>query len=535
MTDDARPADGAPGLHRRAGALAGRMGRKAGRHLETTFGGRTRTQVIVVLAAVLALSSADIATVGAAATQLRSALHISDTDIGLLVGVSAVVAAVASLPFGVLTDRFNRVRLLGGSIILWAGAMVWSATAANFDELLLARLFLGFVTAISGPAVASLVGDYFPSSERGRVYGWILTGELLGAGIGFSVTGDIAAISWRAGFVVLALPTLVLAYYTFRLPEPARGGGAPLRPETTSDQPSGEEAPASWADVTPAGAPPSDDATTVLNVEDTVHQETDAQRLARLRGVDHTEELVTGYHGGQMGLVAAVKYLLSIPTNVTLIIASACGYFYLSGVETFGVEFSKEQFGVAQAVANGLLLVVGVGAVVGVLVAGTLSDSLLRKGHLNSRVLIAGFAALATVALFVPALLTRSPLTALPYLTVAACMLAAQNPPIDAARLDIVPGALWGRAEGLRTALRTAAQSLAPVIFGAVSDHVFGGGRSGMQLTFLVMLLPLLANGYFLLKARHSYPRDVATAAEATFRAREEAQRNVTNSRESAR
>src|SRR5207253_8681918 len=63
--------------------------------------------------------------------------------------------------------------------------------------------------------------------------------------------------------------------------------------------------------------------------------------------------------------------------------------------------------------------------------------------------------------------------------------------PLDAARLDIMPALLWGRAESVRTLLRSLAQALAPLIFGAVSDHVFGGGRSGLQWTFVVMLVPL--------------------------------------------
>ena len=83
-------------------------------------------------------------------------------------------------------------------------------------------------------------------------------------------------------------------------------------------------------------------------------------------------------------------------------------------------------------------------------------------------------AALAATFLFIPALTTRSAVTALPYLTLAGLMLSAQNPPIDAARLDIVPALLWGRAEAIRTLLRSLAQSLAPVLFGVVSDHVFG-------------------------------------------------------------
>ena len=87
----------------------------------------------------------------------------------------------------------------------------------SFGELLLARVFLGGVTAAAGPMVASLVGDYFPASERGRIYGYILGGELIGAGVGFAVTGDIAALSWRAAFVILSIPAFVLAWFGARL------------------------------------------------------------------------------------------------------------------------------------------------------------------------------------------------------------------------------------------------------------------------------------------------------------------------------
>ena len=50
--------------------------------------------------------------------------------------------------------------------------------------------------------------------------------------------------------------------------------------------------------------------------------------------------------------------------------------------------------------------------------------------------------------------------------------------------------------------------------FGALAD-LLGGKRAGLQLTFLVMLVPLLANGIILLFALRTYPTDVATAAAA--------------------
>src|SRR3984957_6715121 len=280
--------------------FGGRMARGTNRHLERTLGGPERKRVIVTLACVLAMSSADAATVGAAAAPLRSALHIDNTDIGLLVTVSSLVAAVASLPFGVLADRWRRTRTLGLAVGTWGVAMLWSATASSFGRLLLARVVLGAVTAAAGPIVASLVGDYFEGTERGRVWSYILTGELLGAGIGFAVTGDIAALSWRAAFVLLALPAFLLAWYVLKLPEPVRGGRTPLRPDgATAPPPTGPE------DGATDGRP-----------------QTEAQKLAESQGVTpEADKVMAGADVASMGLIDAVRAVLRIRTNVILIIA----------------------------------------------------------------------------------------------------------------------------------------------------------------------------------------------------------------------
>jgi MFS family permease len=448
------------------------IGGIAGRLLTETIGGAERTRIVLVLASVLALSSADASTVGASATALRHSLHISNTDIGLLVSVTSIVAAVASVPFGSLADRVRRTWLLGGAIVLWGVAMLWSASVPSFGKLLLARVFLGGVSAVAGPAIASLVGDYFPAAERGRIYGFVLAGELVGSGIGFAVTGEFSQLSWRLAFVILAIPAFVLAWFVLGLAEPPRGGHAH------------EE-----------------------------HEPTDAQRLAAERGVEPDPRLVLREDPRRMDIRGATRYVLAIRTNVVLIVSSACGYFFLAGVQTFGIEFSTKHYGIAAALANLLLLVVGSGAIAGVLAGGWVTDRLLRRGYINARILVPALAAGATAVLFVPALFTTSVGTAVPYLMLAVFMLAAQNPPLDAARLDVVVPLMWGRAEGIRTFLRTGAQALSPVLFGAVSDYVFGGGHNALRWTFVVMLGPLVASAVILARGLRSYPRDVASAA----------------------
>jgi MFS family permease len=464
-----------------AAATVERLVGASSRALTHALGGAERTRIILLLASVLALSSADATTVGASATQLRQAFDIGNTQIGLLVTVTSLVGAVATLPFGVLADRVRRTWTLGAVIVLWGTAMIWSATVQSFGHLLVTRLALGAVTAAAGPLVASLVGDYFDASERGRIWGFILGGELVGVAVGFGVTGDVAALSWRLAFVLLALPAFVLAWLVVRMPEPERGG------RDGGVRPDGSNA---------------------------------AQQLARERRVEPDPELVLTTDPRRMGLVAATRYVLRIRTNVVLIVASACGYYFLAGVQTFGVEFATIQYGIGTALANLLLLVVVAGAVLGVIASGALGDLLLHRGYLNGRILVSAVSATAAVVLFVPALVTHSAMTALPWLLLAAFALSAQNPPLDAARQDIMVPLLWGRAEAVRTFLRTAGQALAPLLFGVVSEYVFGGGHSGLQWTFAVMLLPLAASAYYLFTGMHTYPRDVATAAAAARDAR---------------
>jgi predicted MFS family arabinose efflux permease len=434
--------------------MAAEAARAAAERVTAILGGAHRARVVTVLAAVLGLSGADVATVGASATELRHALGISDTQIGLLVATTLLVGALATIPFGMLADRVRRTTTLAVAVGLWGAAMAWSAAASDYGMLLAARIFLGVVTAAAGPLIASLVGDYFAGGERGRMWGFILTGELIGVGFGFVVTGDVAVFSWRAAFVVLAVPALALAWLVSRLPEPARGGG---------DEADGP---------------------------------------------------------GRMSLRQAARHVLHVRTNALLIASSSLGYYFLAGLQTFGAEFAKKQYGVNQAEVNVLVLIIGVGALAGVLAGGAAGDALMRRGRVSGRVTVAAVTAALSAVLFVPAVVSSGAFTALPYLIAAAFMLAGQNPPLDAARLDVMPARLWGRAEAVRTVVRSLAQAMAPLLFGAISDHVFGGGRSGLEWTFLVMVIPLAASAAILWRARATYPGDAAAARGAASRGR---------------
>jgi len=482
--------------------------------LRAAVGGTVRLRVVIVLASVLGLDSADQATIGATAVQLERALHIDNTQIGLLVTVSTAVGAVATLPIGALTDRVNRTRLLAGAIVVWSTAMLLSGASGSFLMLLITRLALGAVIATANPVVASLTGDLFPAAERGRIYGFILTGELIGTGIGFLVSGDIAAIvSWRYAFWILAVPGFILALVIWRsLPEPARGGQSHLQP--------GAEEILTAKHLTQI--PHAE------KIKDTHTQEPDqVHREVQEQGIAPHKHLVLHEDPSARSLWWALRYVLSIRTNVVLIVSSSLGYFFYSGLEAFAVVFLRDRFSINQGVASTLLVVLGAGAIIGVLTTGRLGDTLLKRHHLTARPVIAGISFLLAAALFLPALLTTSLLIAAPLIFLAAAGLGGANPPLDAARLNLLHSQLWGRAESVRTVLRSGVVATAPLVFGYVStqlgahtqglDHPTGtaGPRGiGLDHAFLIMLIPLVASALLLLTwARRTYPRDVATAA----------------------
>ncbi len=101
-------------------------------------------------------------------------------------------------------------------------------------------------------------------------------------------------------------------------------------------------------------------------------------------------------------------------------------------------------------------------AIVGVLLTGRRGDAFVARHHIAARPIIGGISVLLAAMLFLPALLTTSLLIAAPLLFLAAAGLGGANPPLDAARLDLIHHRLWGRAESVRTVLRSGFEAIAP-------------------------------------------------------------------------
>jgi MFS family permease len=180
-----------------------------------------------------------------------------------------------------------------------------------------------------------------------------------------------------------------------------------------------------------------------------------------------------------------------------------------------------------------ILGLVGAGSILGLLTAGRLADRWIERGRIDARIVVSGVAFIVAAVLFVPALLSTSLLVSLPLLFLGLAALSAPNPPLDAAQLDVVPAQLWGRAQGVRTALRNTLEAFGPLLFGVIAGLFISGDAGleegtesaivpaqthGLLVAFLIMLIPLAAAGVVLLVGRRHYPVDVASAGESERR-----------------
>lgn len=442
-------------------------------------------KVVLVLSGVLALNSADTASIGALGPLLERRLGISHTQLGLFTSVSAGIGLLATPVAGVLADRANRVRLLVFAICGWSASLVVAAFSTGYLMLLLSRLALGAAVAAAGPLIASLIGDLFPTPQRARVYGWVLSGEAVGAGLGLLIGGSLGvAISWRAAFFLFAAGSGVLALVLHRvLPEPRRGGADRIA-------------------VRPASGEAGKD------------QEDLVVKAVNRRGVEPVPDRVVS-RSEQLSYWQAAVLVLRIPSVRSIIVASAVGYFFFAGLRAFAIVLAVRHYNLPAGLIVVIALAVGATGLAGTLLGGRLADRQLARGRLTARVDLPPWGYIGSAIAFLPALLLTDGWVVLPLVLVGAALLSATNPPLDAARLDIVPGNLWGRAESVRTVIRLVAETAAPALFGLTADKLSTSAHPGVGIrdAFVVMLLPLALNGVLLLRTRRSYPADVATAA----------------------
>lgn len=143
---------------------------------------------------------------------LKSEWLLSDSQLGLLSGIVALMVGLLTFPLSLLADRFGRVRSLALMALLWSLATLGCALAQNYQHMLIARFMVGLGEAAYGSVGIAVVMSVFPKSMRATLASAFMAGGLFGSVLGMALGGAIAVkLGWRWSFASMALFGLVLA------------------------------------------------------------------------------------------------------------------------------------------------------------------------------------------------------------------------------------------------------------------------------------------------------------------------------------
>ena len=161
--------------------------------------------IVGVLWVVAALNYLDRIMVTTMRDSLTTAIPMTDAQFGLLTSVFLWVYGLLSPFAGFLADRFNRSRLIIGSLFIWSSLTWLTGHARTFEQLIVVRALMGVSEAAYLPAALALIADYHRGPTRSLATGIHMTGLSVGSALG-GVGGWLAERhGWSAAFDVFGL------------------------------------------------------------------------------------------------------------------------------------------------------------------------------------------------------------------------------------------------------------------------------------------------------------------------------------------
>jgi MFS family permease len=143
---------------------------------------------------------------------LKGEWALSDSQLGLLSGIVALMVGLLTFPLSLLADRFGRVRSLVLMAVLWSLATLGCALAENYPQMFIARFLVGVGEAAYGSVGIAVVVAVFPRDMRSTLAGAFMAGGMFGSVLGMALGGVLAQhLGWRWAFAGMALFGLVLA------------------------------------------------------------------------------------------------------------------------------------------------------------------------------------------------------------------------------------------------------------------------------------------------------------------------------------
>jgi MFS family permease len=167
------------------------------------------------------LDSMDIMLYAMVLAHLMKHFGMSTATAGLMGSLTLFASAVGGVLFGLIADRFGRVKALMGSILIYSVFTGACGLSQNIVQLAVFRVLLGLGMGGEWATGAALVAETWPAEHRGKALGFMQSSWAIGYALAAGVTALVLPrLGWRAVFFVGVLPALVTLWIRRRVEEP---------------------------------------------------------------------------------------------------------------------------------------------------------------------------------------------------------------------------------------------------------------------------------------------------------------------------
>jgi sugar phosphate permease len=167
---------------------------------------RTQTIAIAFLTIAGIVNYLDRSTLSIANHSVAEELHLSASQMGLLLSAFSLAYAFAQLPVGAMLDRFGSRVMLGLGMLVWSLAQVTGGFIQTLNHFLAARVVLGVAEAPLFPAGAKVIHEWFAVRERGAPTGMFVSSSTIAPMIAPPLlTVLMLSFGWRPMFIIMGV------------------------------------------------------------------------------------------------------------------------------------------------------------------------------------------------------------------------------------------------------------------------------------------------------------------------------------------
>ena len=168
-----------------------------------------------------ALDGMDMMILGVCFSLISVSFNLSKTDLGTLTSVTLLGAVLGGILFGVLADKYGRVRVFSWTILIFSLFTGLCAISPNYESFLTFRFLSGLGLGGEFGIGMTLVSESWPKHKRSRATSIVALGFQAGIILSTLTVNFVGqAYGWRWAFAVGVLPALFVAWTRKGLEEP---------------------------------------------------------------------------------------------------------------------------------------------------------------------------------------------------------------------------------------------------------------------------------------------------------------------------